>query len=113
MPSSSRGGWQSPAACGCAGLDGGKLANRSPNASGCVMPAGQSGRRIDGREKVFAMAEISVNGRCYRVPERPVVVICFDGCDPAYIERGIADGILPTIAGFQRRGFYAIRSEEH
>jgi phosphonoacetate hydrolase len=54
------------------------------------------------------MAEVSVNGRCYRVPERPVVVICFDGCDPAYIERGIADGILPTIAGFQRRGFYAI-----
>jgi len=54
------------------------------------------------------MAEVSVNGRCYRVPERPAVVICFDGCDPAYIERGIADGILPTIAGFQRSGFYAI-----
>jgi phosphonoacetate hydrolase len=61
-----------------------------------------------GREEVVAMAEVSVNGRCYRVPQRPVVVICFDGCDPAYIERGIADGILPTIAGFQRSGFYAI-----
>jgi len=54
------------------------------------------------------MVEVNVNGRCYRVPERPTVVICFDGCDPAYIERGIADGILPTIASFQRRGFYAI-----
>ena len=36
------------------------------------------------------------------------MVICFDGCDPAYIERGIADGILPTIAAFQKSGFYAI-----
>src|SRR6478735_3139068 len=54
------------------------------------------------------MTEVSVNGRRYRTPERPTVVICFDGCDPAYIERGIADGILPTIASFQKSGFYAI-----
>ena len=54
------------------------------------------------------MADVSVNGRRYRMPERPAVVICFDGCDPAYIERGIADGILPTIASFRERGFYAL-----
>ena len=54
------------------------------------------------------MADVSVNGRRYRAPERPAVVICFDGCDPAYIERGIADGILPTIAKFRQSGFYAI-----
>ena len=54
------------------------------------------------------MAEVSVNGRQYRIPERPTVVICFDGCDPAYIERGIADGILPTIAAFRQSGFFAI-----
>jgi phosphonoacetate hydrolase len=54
------------------------------------------------------MAEVNVNGRCYRLPERPVVVICFDGCDPAYIEHGIAAGILPAIASFQRSGFFAI-----
>ena len=54
------------------------------------------------------MADVSVNGRRYRMPERPTVVICFDGCDPAYIERGIADGILPTIASFRQSGFYAI-----
>jgi len=54
------------------------------------------------------MAEVTVNGRRYRTPERPAVVICFDGCDPAYIDRGIADGILPTIASFQRDGFYAL-----
>ena len=54
------------------------------------------------------MPDVSVNGRRYRTPERPTVVICFDGCDPAYILRGIADGILPTIASFQKSGFYAI-----
>jgi phosphonoacetate hydrolase len=54
------------------------------------------------------MAEVEVNGRRYRTPERPTIVICYDGCDPAYIDRGIADGILPTIASFRRDGFYAI-----
>ena len=48
---------------------------------------------------------VVVNGRRYRVPERPVAVICFDGCDPAYIRRGLADGILPTIAGLRETGF--------
>src|ERR1700704_62108 len=54
------------------------------------------------------MADVSVNGRSYRAPERPAGGICFDACDPVYIERGIADGILPTIAAFQRSGFYAL-----
>ncbi len=54
------------------------------------------------------MTDVSVNGRTYRTPQRPTVVICFDGCDPAYIDRGIADAILPTIAQFQKRGFTAI-----
>jgi phosphonoacetate hydrolase len=54
------------------------------------------------------MAEVEVNGRRYRTPERPTIVICYDGCDPAYIDRGIADGILPTIASLRRDGFYAI-----
>ena len=51
------------------------------------------------------MANVEVNGRSYRVPERPTVVVCFDGCDPAYIRRGLADGILPTIAALQETGF--------
>jgi phosphonoacetate hydrolase len=48
---------------------------------------------------------IEVNGRSYRLPERPTVVICYDGCDPAYIERGLGDNILPTIAGLRTSGF--------
>lgn len=48
---------------------------------------------------------IEVNGRAYRKPERPTVVVCFDGCDPEYIGRGLADGILPTIARLRETGF--------
>ena len=33
---------------------------------------------------------VEVNGRSYRVPERPTVVVCFDGCDPDYIRHGLA-----------------------
>lgn len=51
------------------------------------------------------MANLEVNGRGYRVPERPTVVVCFDGCDPEYIARGLADGILPTIAALRQAGF--------
>ena len=48
---------------------------------------------------------IELNGRRYRIPQQPVVVICVDGFDPAYLEHGIADGVLPTIAGFARDGW--------
>jgi len=51
------------------------------------------------------MANVEVNGRRYRLPERPTVVVCFDGCDPEYIRRGFADGILPTIARLREMGF--------
>ena len=43
---------------------------------------------------------VAVNGRTYRVPDQPTVVICFDGCDPAYIERGLRDGIFPNFSRF-------------
>src|SRR5205807_5710145 len=71
-------------------------------------PRGQKGLTPWHARGVGPMADVSVNGRRYRIPERPAVVICFDGCDPAYIERGIADGILPTIASFRKSGFFAI-----
>ncbi|MGC2200108.1 MAG: phosphonoacetate hydrolase [Stellaceae bacterium] len=48
---------------------------------------------------------IELNGRRYRQPERPTVVICVDGCDPEYIERGIPDGIFPAIGWFRDQGY--------
>lgn len=48
---------------------------------------------------------IEANGRSYAVPQRPVVVICLDGFDPEYLERGIADGVLPTIGALRSAGY--------
>jgi phosphonoacetate hydrolase len=50
-------------------------------------------------------AVVEVNGVRYRWPSRPVVVVCIDGGDPAYFDRGIADGIVPNVARFVRTGF--------
>jgi phosphonoacetate hydrolase len=38
---------------------------------------------------------VSINGRDYRWPERPVVVVCIDGSEPDYIEQAIAAGVMP------------------
>src|SRR6266513_3348505 len=51
---------------------------------------------------------IELHGRSYRFPAAPTVVICADGCDPAYIEAGLAAGVLPTIARWREAGFYAL-----
>jgi len=49
---------------------------------------------------------IELNGRRYRTPRRPTVVICVDGCDPEYLARGIPEGVFPTIASFCRDGYF-------
>jgi len=38
---------------------------------------------------------VSVNGRDYQWPSRPVVVVCIDGSEPDYIEQAIAAGVMP------------------
>jgi len=53
------------------------------------------------------VAAVSVNGRSYRKPRRPTVVICVDGFDPAYLEQGLKDGIIPNLARFSAQGFAA------
>ncbi len=52
------------------------------------------------------MEPIVLNGRRYRRPTQPTVVICADGCDPAYLDAGINAGVIPTIAGFRNGGFF-------
>ena len=51
---------------------------------------------------------VSLNGVDYRWPATPVVVVCIDGGDPAYIEHGLRDGTLPNIGRFVGEGFSAI-----
>jgi len=41
---------------------------------------------------------ITVNGRSYRAPQQPVVVVCVDGSEPAYIESALAAGAMPWTA---------------
>jgi phosphonoacetate hydrolase len=41
------------------------------------------------------MQRIEVNGRFYRLPERPSVVVCVDGCEPDYIAQAVAGGHMP------------------
>src|SRR5215471_14651826 len=49
---------------------------------------------------------VELNGRRYRRPRYPTVVICVDGCDPEYLERGIPEGVFPTIGSFRRDGYF-------
>src|SRR5437899_5130091 len=51
---------------------------------------------------------VSVNGRRYNAPNRPVVVVCIDGSEPEYFERGIAGHTTPAIARFRRDGVYRV-----
>ena len=41
---------------------------------------------------------ITVNGRRYAWPDRPLVVVCVDGSEPDYIRRAIAAGAMPYLA---------------
>ena len=47
---------------------------------------------------------IAVNGRDYKAPERPTVVICLDGSEPGYVEQAIEAGVAPTFARFMKDG---------
>ena len=50
------------------------------------------------------MREIEVNLRRYRLPERPVVVVCVDGCEPDYIAQAVAGGHMPWMKRVLARG---------
>ena len=40
---------------------------------------------------------IEVNGRTYPLPQRPVVVVCVDGCEPDYLAQAVAGGHMPWL----------------
>jgi phosphonoacetate hydrolase len=58
---------------------------------------------------------VSVNGRTYAWPQAPLVVICCDGSEPAYMEIARAKGLMPHLdrligKGENRRGLSAMPS---
>src|SRR5262245_66644744 len=55
-----------------------------------------------------SIGEIRCNGRSYRKPAVPTVVVCYDGCDPRYISHGVLAGLFPNISRIMSEGFFAI-----
>jgi phosphonoacetate hydrolase len=51
-----------------------------------------------------------INGRHYRKPRVPTVVICVDGWDPAYLRAGFKGRELDFLSTLQWRGFIALAS---
>jgi phosphonoacetate hydrolase len=47
---------------------------------------------------------VEVNGRRYRSPQRPLVVVCVDGCEPDYITEAITSRDAPFLASLRERG---------
>src|SRR5262249_4610475 len=52
--------------------------------------------------------QVTVNGKNYNWPKRPVVVVLIDGGDPAYVNVGVAQGLLPNFRKFMNEGFGAV-----
>lgn len=48
--------------------------------------------------------EFQVNGRAYRMPDCTAVVICLDGCEPAYLDAALAAGVMPALSDMLAKG---------
>jgi phosphonoacetate hydrolase len=40
---------------------------------------------------------LTVNGRAYKLPAKPTVVVCVDGCEPDYLAQAVATGQMPWL----------------
>lgn len=49
-------------------------------------------------------ADVVANGRSYRRPSKPTVVICVDGSEPGYIEKAIEAGLAPHLDRLMQTG---------
>ncbi|REJ70349.1 MAG: phosphonoacetate hydrolase [Planctomycetota bacterium] len=47
----------------------------------------------------------SINDRTFRVPARPVAVICIDGCGDEYLSTSLAHGRMPNVARMAKNGY--------
>ena len=47
---------------------------------------------------------ISVTGRDYAGPQVPLVVVCIDGSEPAYMDEAVAAGRMPWLTGVRENG---------
>jgi phosphonoacetate hydrolase len=49
-------------------------------------------------------APVVANDRAYPWPKVPAVAICLDGCEPAYLDVAIAEGLMPTLKRMRAAG---------
>ena len=49
------------------------------------------------KEPHVANDVLNVNGRTYKSPSQPTVVVCVDGCEPDYLAQAIATGHMPWL----------------
>lgn len=47
---------------------------------------------------------LEVNARSYRWMARPVVVVCVDGCEPAYLDAAVQAGVAPYLGRVMKSG---------
>jgi phosphonoacetate hydrolase len=47
---------------------------------------------------------VEANGRDYPFPKAPAIVICLDGCEPAYLDEAIAAGLMPALEKVKAKG---------
>ena len=47
---------------------------------------------------------VEANGRTYPAPKTCAIAICLDGCEPAYLDAAIADGLMPTLKRMRETG---------
>ena len=52
---------------------------------------------LSGDHWSIATATFTVNGRTYRPPSRPVVVVCIDGCADEYLSTSLVYGRMPNV----------------
>ena len=56
----------------------------------------------------MSVKTLAVNGTDYRWPTQPIVIVCIDGGDPAYLAHGVPAGIIPNISRYMQDGFHTI-----
>ena len=49
-------------------------------------------------------APVEANERVYPFPKVPAIAICLDGCEPEYLDKAIADGLMPTLQRMRETG---------
>ena len=47
---------------------------------------------------------VVANDRTYAIPRTCAIAICLDGCEPDYLDKAIADGLMPTLARMKQTG---------